>query len=59
MNHEEQSQPAGQKLHGEEVLKHNKREDCWVIIHGKAYDVTDFLPEHPGQLNTCKAIEPY
>lgn len=19
-----------------------------VIIHGKAYDVTEFLPEHPG-----------
>lgn len=36
------------KLTGEEVLKHNSRESCWVIVHSRAYDVTDFLPEHPG-----------
>lgn len=32
----------------EEVQKHNSKDDCWVIIHGKAYDVSDFLGEHPG-----------
>lgn len=31
-----------------EVAKHNSKEDCWVIIHGQAYDVTEFLPNHPG-----------
>jgi hypothetical protein len=36
------------KLTGEEVAKHNNRESCWVIIHGRAYDITEFLPEHPG-----------
>ncbi|KAH0543715.1 hypothetical protein FGG08_002031 [Glutinoglossum americanum] len=36
------------KLLGDEISKHNSRESCWVVIHGKAYDVTDFLPEHPG-----------
>lgn len=36
------------KLTGEEVAKHNSRESCWVIVHGRAYDVTEFLPEHPG-----------
>ncbi|KAI9859698.1 MAG: hypothetical protein M1824_003670 [Vezdaea acicularis] len=36
------------KLTGDEIEKHNSRESCWVIIHGKAYDVTEFLPEHPG-----------
>lgn len=35
-------------LTGQEVAKHNSRESCWVIVHGKAYDVTEFLPEHPG-----------
>ncbi|KIY63291.1 hypothetical protein CYLTODRAFT_426228 [Cylindrobasidium torrendii FP15055 ss-10] len=35
-------------LSGKEVATHNTREDCWIIVHGKAYDVTDFLPEHPG-----------
>ncbi|KHN97905.1 Cytochrome b5 [Metarhizium album ARSEF 1941] len=35
-------------LTGGDVARHNDAESCWVIIHGKAYDVTDFLPEHPG-----------
>lgn len=36
------------KLTGQDVAKHNSRDSCWVIVHGKAYDVTEFLPEHPG-----------
>ncbi|RHZ77409.1 hypothetical protein Glove_180g117 [Diversispora epigaea] len=35
-------------ISAQEVAKHNKRNDCWVIIHGKVYDLTNFLPEHPG-----------
>ncbi|UKZ73560.1 hypothetical protein TrVFT333_001207 [Trichoderma virens FT-333] len=35
-------------LTGSDVAKHNDEKSCWVIIHGKAYDVTEFLPEHPG-----------
>ena len=31
-----------------EVAKHNKADDCWCIISGKIYDLTDFAPEHPG-----------
>ena len=32
----------------EEVSKHNHAKDCWVILYGKVYDLTGFLPEHPG-----------
>lgn len=35
-------------LSANEVANHNTSKDLWVIIHGKAYDVTEFLPEHPG-----------
>jgi L-lactate dehydrogenase (cytochrome) len=35
-------------LSGAEVAKHSSKDSCWVIIHGHAYDVTQFLPEHPG-----------
>lgn len=39
---------AGKLISGEEVAKHNRRESCWIIVHGKVYDVTEFLDEHPG-----------
>lgn len=32
----------------EEVSKHNKKDDVWVIIDGQVLDVTKFLPDHPG-----------
>jgi L-lactate dehydrogenase (cytochrome) len=33
----------GGNLTGQEIAKHNSRESCWVIIHGKAYDVTECM----------------
>ncbi|KAJ0164590.1 Cytochrome b2, mitochondrial [Colletotrichum tanaceti] len=31
-----------------EVRRHQSPGDCWVAIHGKVYDITAFLPSHPG-----------
>lgn len=27
----------------EDVAKHNTPEDCWMVINGKVYDVTEFI----------------
>eukprot|EP00937_MAST-01D_sp_MAST-1D-sp2_P005833 g5833.t1 len=32
----------------EELKKHKSADDCWLAINGKVYDVTKFLPDHPG-----------
>ena len=32
----------------QEVALHNRRDDCWVIVAGKVYDITEWAPHHPG-----------
>ncbi|KAL2843929.1 FMN-dependent dehydrogenase-domain-containing protein [Aspergillus pseudoustus] len=31
-----------------DIKTHNSASDCWIAIHGNVYDVTKFLPDHPG-----------
>ncbi|KAJ4839102.1 hypothetical protein Tsubulata_014910 [Turnera subulata] len=35
-------------IHFDELANHSTRKDCWILIHGKVYDLTTFLPDHPG-----------
>ncbi|KAI9845629.1 MAG: hypothetical protein M1837_004603 [Sclerophora amabilis] len=35
-------------MDAKDVAKHNTVESCWVILYGHVYDVTEFLPSHPG-----------
>lgn len=30
-----------------EVNKHNKLEDCWLVVKNKVYDITEFIEKHP------------
>ena len=32
----------------DEIAKHNKEGDVWVIVGDEVYDVSKFLPDHPG-----------
>lgn len=36
------------KISPSEVIKHNTPEDCWVVIDGYVYDLTNFIALHPG-----------
>jgi len=31
-----------------EIRKHNTKEDCWVVIDGRVFDMTAYLKDHPG-----------
>lgn len=32
----------------EEIARHNREEDLWIVMNRKVYDLTKFLKEHPG-----------
>ena len=41
--------PPSSKVYTLADLKaHATEADCWILVHGKVYDVTAFLDEHPG-----------
>lgn len=31
-----------------DLSKHNTKSDCWIAVHSKVWDITDFINEHPG-----------
>ncbi|MCA1768560.1 MAG: cytochrome b5 domain-containing protein [Halomonas sp.] len=31
----------------DELAEHDGAESCWKAIHGRVYDITDYLPNHP------------
>ena len=39
---------AGKTFGLADCKQHTTEKDCWLIIGGKVYNVTDFLDEHPG-----------
>ncbi len=32
----------------ENVAEHAAKTDCWTIVSGKVYDITSYVPRHPG-----------
>ncbi|KAG8562930.1 hypothetical protein GDO81_015866 [Engystomops pustulosus] len=32
----------------EDVRKRNSQKELWLVIHGRVYDITRFVEEHPG-----------
>lgn len=39
-----------------EVAEHSSRDDCWIVLHGQVFDVTRFLPLHPGGADVILAV---
>lgn len=43
----QQAQQGG-SLTASDVASHNNSSDCWMIVSGKVYNVTSYIPSHPG-----------
>jgi cytochrome b involved in lipid metabolism len=47
----------------EEIKKHSNEKDCWIVVNDVVWDITDFIPSHPGgnesEGNPTSMIEPY
>jgi len=44
--------PTGKLFTLAEVKKHDKEEDCWIIIKDRVYDATEYLELHPGGIES-------
>lgn len=31
-----------------DLKQHSNDRDCWIAVHSKIYDITDYLDSHPG-----------
>ncbi|KAI0517025.1 FMN-dependent dehydrogenase-domain-containing protein [Xylaria bambusicola] len=43
-----ESKKNGVVLSAQEIASHRSTSSCWIVVDGKAYDVTGYLDEHPG-----------
>tara|TARA_S200000501_G_scaffold311612_1_gene302276 strand:- start:416 stop:631 length:216 start_codon:yes stop_codon:yes gene_type:complete len=40
----------------DEVKKHNKKTDAWLVIEKKVYNVTSWISKHPGGMIIMKGV---
>lgn len=44
-----------QQISASTVATHSTQADCWTIISGKVYDVTEYVSNHPGGSEILRA----
>ena len=44
-----ESSPISSIITLEEIAKHSDQNSCWMTIEGNVYDVSAFVPKHPGE----------
>ncbi|KAF2138382.1 uncharacterized protein K452DRAFT_353213 [Aplosporella prunicola CBS 121167] len=45
-----------QQFTASDVAAHKSRNDMWIVIHGKVFDVTKYLDDHPGGVDTIAEV---
>jgi cytochrome b involved in lipid metabolism len=39
---------ADENVSVEEIKKHATEQDCWIVVDDVVWDITEFIPSHPG-----------
>ncbi|PSN60701.1 hypothetical protein BS50DRAFT_563326 [Corynespora cassiicola Philippines] len=39
---------AGNTVSVEEIKAHSSEQDCWIVVDDVVWDITEFVPKHPG-----------
>jgi L-lactate dehydrogenase (cytochrome) len=32
----------------QEIRRHASSDDCWIVVDGNVWDISEFAPHHPG-----------
>ena len=51
---ENQVPQESNSVSAEKLSEHNSASDCWIAYKGKVYDITPYLPRHPGSPEKIK-----
>ena len=49
-------EPPRRSIPLEEIRRHNKNHDGWIILRGNVYNIGPYLPYHPGGISVFKNI---
>lgn len=47
------------KISIEEVRLHNTETDCWTVLNGRVFDITEYVQYHPGIVLNAASILDY
>ena len=50
-NNPEDNPPLPSRISQAQLSEHSAPEDCWVVYKNKVYDITSWIPNHPGGAN--------
>lgn len=54
-SNEAKTNPSSSSFTAAQVAEHNSESDCWTIINGNVYDLTAYVPRHPGGVDEIVA----
>ena len=49
-------EPIRKNIPRDEIRRHNKKHDGWIVLRGKVYNIGPYLPYHPGGIEIFEHV---